>query len=35
MHESPSGREILAGMMIERFVPGDDGNYNSIREINR
>lgn len=30
----PVGREILKGMMIEGFVPGDDKNYNSIRDIN-
>jgi phosphonate transport system substrate-binding protein len=35
MHESPAGREILAGMMIDRFVPADDANYDSIRAINR
>lgn len=35
MHETKDGREILDGMMIDRFVPGDDQNYDSIREINR
>lgn len=29
-----TGREILKGMMIDRFVPGDDANYNSIRDMN-
>jgi len=29
-----AGREILRGMMIDRFVPGDDTNYNTIRSIN-
>lgn len=29
-----AGKEILSGMMIDGFVPGDDKNYNSIRDIN-
>lgn len=28
------GRAILKGMMIDRFVAGDDANYDSIRRIN-
>lgn len=28
------GREILKGMVIDRFVAGDDSNYDSIRTIN-
>jgi phosphonate transport system substrate-binding protein len=32
--DEPEGREILAGMMIERFVAGDDKNYDSIRSMN-
>lgn len=35
MHDDPEGQKILAGMMIDRFVPGDDRNYDSIRAINR
>ena len=35
MDNDPEGKKILAGMMIDRFVPGDDGNYDSIRAINR
>jgi phosphonate transport system substrate-binding protein len=35
MHDNPEGREILAGMMIDRFVPGNDANYDSIRSIYR
>lgn len=35
MHKDVEGRKILAGMMTDRFVPGDDSNYDSIREINR
>lgn len=35
MHDDPEGQKILAGMMIDRFVPGDDKNYDSIRTINR
>lgn len=34
MHESPRGREILAGMMIDRFADGNDRDYDSIREMN-
>lgn len=30
----PDGQEILAGMMIDSFVAGDDKNYDSIRAIN-
>jgi len=35
MHDDPEGREILAGMMTDRFVPGDDANYDSIRTMDR
>ena len=35
MSSEEEGREILRGMMIERFVPGDDTNYNTIRTINK
>lgn len=28
------GKEILKGMMIDAFVPGDDANYDTIREMN-
>ena len=35
MSSEEDGREILRGMMIERFVPGDDTNYNTIRTINK
>jgi phosphonate transport system substrate-binding protein len=31
----PEGNDILRGMMIDRFVPGDDANYDSIRRMNR
>jgi len=34
MHENPRGRQILAGMMIDRFEAGNDRNYDSIREMN-
>jgi phosphonate transport system substrate-binding protein len=30
----PEGKEILTGMMIERFIAGDDKNYDSIRAMN-
>lgn len=29
-----AGKEILRGMMIDGFVPGNDANYDSIRSIN-
>lgn len=29
----PEGMDILKGMMIEKFVPGDDSNYDSIRRM--
>lgn len=32
--EDEDGREILKGMMIDRFVPGDDKNYETIRLMN-
>lgn len=31
MHQNERGREILAGMHIDRFVPTDDGAYDSVR----
>jgi phosphonate transport system substrate-binding protein len=31
----PEGNDILKGMIIDRFVPGDDANYDSIRTMNR
>ncbi len=34
-HLDERGREILAGMMIERFVPIADSAYDSIREMQR
>lgn len=34
IHQDPDGKPILAGMMIDRFVPGDDANYNTIRTMN-
>ena len=32
--DDAEGRRILKGMMIDRFVAGDDKNYDSIREMN-
>ncbi|GFE58237.1 phosphate/phosphite/phosphonate ABC transporter substrate-binding protein [Geobacter sp. AOG1] len=34
MHETQRGREILAGMMVDRFADGNDRDYDSIREMN-
>jgi len=33
--DDAEGREILKGMMIDRFVAGDDSNYDTIRQMNR
>ncbi len=33
MADDPAGRQILAGMHIDRFLQGDDAAYDSIREI--
>jgi phosphonate transport system substrate-binding protein len=33
MHKDPRGGEILAGMLIEKFVRGKDKNYDSIRDM--
>ncbi len=35
VHTSEEGTQILKGMMIERFVPGDDALYDSIRDMRR
>jgi hypothetical protein len=33
MHEDSKGREVLAAMMIDRFIVLDDHDYDSIREM--
>ena len=33
VHEDEKGREILAGMMVERFNQLDDRLYDSVREM--
>ena len=33
MHEDKKGKEILIQLMIDKFVKGDDQDYNSIREM--
>ncbi len=35
LHLDPQGQEILRGMGIDRFVPGDDASYDSIRQMRR
>ena len=35
VHEDKEGKEILKGMMIDKFVIIDDSNYDSIREMKR
>jgi phosphonate transport system substrate-binding protein len=34
-HRDPKGKAILAGMMIDKFVPIEDSAYNSIREMEK
>lgn len=34
-HTKPKGKELLAKMMTERFVPIDDSAYDSIREMKK
>jgi phosphonate transport system substrate-binding protein len=34
-HEDPRGREILSGIMIEKFVVADDGIYDSVRAMRK
>jgi phosphonate transport system substrate-binding protein len=34
-HQDVQGREILKGMMIDRFTPIEDSAYNSIREMKK
>lgn len=34
-HDEAEGKEILKGMMVERFVTIDDGAYDSIREMKK
>ncbi|KCZ73335.1 phosphate/phosphite/phosphonate ABC transporter, periplasmic binding protein [Candidatus Methanoperedens nitroreducens] len=33
MHEDEKGRAILSRIMIDKFILGDDADYNSIREM--
>jgi phosphonate transport system substrate-binding protein len=33
MHKDPRGSEILAAMLIEKFVRGNDSNYDSVRDM--
>ena len=34
-HEDPEGKSILSGIMIERFVAGDDAIYDSVRAMKK
>jgi phosphonate transport system substrate-binding protein len=34
-HEDPEGKKILDSMLIDRFEPGNDEDYNSIRDMQR
>ena len=34
IHKEEKGRNILKGMMIDKFILGDDKTYNSVREMN-
>jgi phosphonate transport system substrate-binding protein len=33
VHEDEKGREILRGMMVQKFVPGNDSDYDTIRQM--
>jgi phosphonate transport system substrate-binding protein len=33
IHVDPEGREILKGMMVDRFVAGEDSQYDSVRQM--
>ncbi|MBI5872854.1 MAG: phosphate/phosphite/phosphonate ABC transporter substrate-binding protein [Candidatus Omnitrophica bacterium] len=33
MHEDEKGKEILRGILIERFVAADDANYETVRQM--
>jgi phosphonate transport system substrate-binding protein len=35
LHEEERGRRILKGLMIDRFIPGEDSLYDSIRDMKR
>ncbi len=35
MHENPQGAEILKGMMLKRFVEGNDADYESVRQMRK
>ncbi len=35
VHETEQGRQVLANIMIDRFVPGTDEMYDSIRRIRK
>jgi phosphonate transport system substrate-binding protein len=35
LHEDPEGKKILDSMLIDRFEPGNDEDYNSIRDMQR
>ncbi|MBW1824163.1 MAG: PhnD/SsuA/transferrin family substrate-binding protein, partial [Deltaproteobacteria bacterium] len=35
LHEDPEGAKILNSMLIDRFEPGNDADYNSVREMKK
>ena len=35
IHKDPAGKRILNKLLIDRFIIGDDSNYNNIRQIKR
>ena len=35
LHEDPAGKRILDNLLIDRFIPGDDADYDRIREMLR
>ncbi len=35
IHQDSTGMKILNKLLIEKFIPGDDNNYNTIREMQK
>ena len=33
LHKDPEARKILTRLQIDRFEPGNDSDYNSVREM--
>jgi phosphonate transport system substrate-binding protein len=33
LHQDPAGKKILDKLLIDKFIPGNDADYNTIREM--